>query len=202
MPKTNNPTAKAGLWRFSLRVYRKPGVAGACLGLQDRHGLDINLLLYAAYAAVSGRGAVDARGLAEANRAIEGWRLIVIQPLRQIRRHLKGIAGAVPTRQRVLAAELVAEREAQRRLAELLGPPRKRSPEERRADLTAALDCVARRARPKLAAAGRKAIATIAGGCREEIAQPRRRRVGPLPSPQRRTRPASRPKRSSTRPTE
>ena len=202
MPKTINPIAVAGLWRFSLRVYRKPGMARACLGLQDRHGLDINLLLYAAYAAVSGRGAADRRGMAAANQAIEGWRKLVIQPLRQIRRNLKGNAPAAATRQRILAAELMAEREAQRRLAELLGPPRRRSPEQRRADLTASLDAVAGRARPKLDAAGRKAMAVIARACREEIAQPRRRRVGPLPSPQRRTMPASRPNRSSTRPTE
>jgi uncharacterized protein (TIGR02444 family) len=202
MPKTNNPTARAGLWRFSLRVYRKPGVADACVGLQDRHGLDVNLLLYAAYASVTGRGAIDTQGLRAADLAIEGWRLLIIQPLRQMRRYLKGIAAAAPTRQRILAAELMAEREAQQRLAELLGPTGRRSPEQRRADLTASLEAIARGARPRLGAAGRKAIATILRACRDEIAQPRRRRVGPLASPQRRTRPASRPKRSSTRPTE
>ena len=177
-------------------------MAEACLGLQDRHGLDVNLLLYAAYAALSGRGAVDAQALARANRAIEGWRLHVIQPLRQMRRYLKGLEAAAPTRQRILAAELTAEREAQMRLAELLAPPARRAAEQRRSDLMAALDAAARNARPKLGAAGRKAIATIARVCRAEIAQPRRRRVGPLPSPQRRTKPASRPNRSSTRPTE
>jgi uncharacterized protein (TIGR02444 family) len=202
MRKTNNPTSGAGLWRFSLRVYKRPGVADACLGLQDRHGLDVNLLLYAAYAAVSGRGVIDARAWAAADLAVEGWRLLVIQPLRQVRRYLKGIEAAAPTRRRILAAELVAERQAQMRLAELLGPVGSRSPDQRRADLTAALDVVARQARPKLGPAGRTAIATIARACRSEIAQLRRRRVGPLASPQRRTSPASRPNRSSTRPTE
>ncbi|WP_116475622.1 TIGR02444 family protein [Zobellella maritima] len=36
------PTA---FWQFSLRHYGKPGVARACLGLQDDHGANINLLL-------------------------------------------------------------------------------------------------------------------------------------------------------------
>lgn len=202
MPKTKNPTSGAGLWRFSLRLYRRRGVADACLGLQDRHGIDVNLLLYAAYVAVSGRGAVDARALAAADRTVEGWRLLVLQPLRQVRRHLKGSASATPTRRKILSAELVAEREAQRRLGALLGPPVARSTQERSVDLGVALAAVARRARPKLGSAGCKAIATIARACRAEIAQPRRRRVGPLASPQRRTRPASRPNRSSTRPTE
>ena len=203
MPKTNNPTAKAGLWRFSLRVYRRPGVASVCLRLQDQHGLDINLLLYAAYAAVSGRGAVAARDLVAADRAIAGWRRQVIEPLRRLRRELKGVAAATATRQRVLAAELAAEREAQRLLAVRLGPASKaRPPEQRGADLSAALEAMAGRAQPKLGAGGHKALAIIHRACRAEIAQPRRRRVGPLLSPQRRTRPASKPKRSSTRPTE
>lgn len=202
MPKTKIPTSGAGLWRFSLRLYKRPGVAPACLALQDRHGIDVNLLLYAAYAAVSGRGVVDAGALGAANRAIEGWRLLVILPLRRLRGQLKGTETAAPARKRVLAAELEAEKEAQRRLAELLGPIRNRTPAERRDDLAASLAAVAGRARPRLGSAGRKALATIARACRTEIDQPRRRRVGPLVSPQRRTRPASRPNRSSTRPTE
>ncbi|WP_162914958.1 TIGR02444 family protein [Desertibaculum subflavum] len=201
MPKTKKSTSGAGLWRFSLRLYRRRGVADACLALQDRHGIDVNLLLYAAYAAVSGRGAVDAGALAAANRAIEGWRLLVILPLRRLRGQLKGVATAAPARKRVLAAELEAEKEAQRRLAGLLGPRQDRTPEARRGDLAVALAAVAGRARPKLGTAGRKAIATIARAARAELDQ-RRRRVGPLVSPQRRTRPASRPNRSSTRPTE
>jgi len=33
-------------WDFSLAVYRRPGVAAACLRLQDEAGVDVNLLLY------------------------------------------------------------------------------------------------------------------------------------------------------------
>lgn len=201
MRKTNNPTPGSGLWRFSLRVYRRPGVAAACLLLQDRHGIDVNLMLYAAYVAVSGRGAVDARALAAGERAVRDWGRTVILPLRRLRDQLKGIGVAAPTRRRILAAELEAEKEAQRRLAELLAPAKDRTSKERRTDLTAALAAIAARSRPKLGRAGRKALATITRACSEAIGQPRRRRVGPLASPQRRTRPESRPKRSSTRPT-
>ena len=42
---------KAGaLWRFALAVYQKPGVSDACLLLQDRHGCNVTLLLFAAWA--------------------------------------------------------------------------------------------------------------------------------------------------------
>lgn len=36
-------------WRFSCAVYAAPGVAQACLELQDTHGADVNLLLLAAW---------------------------------------------------------------------------------------------------------------------------------------------------------
>ena len=42
-------------WQFSGAVYAHPGVAEACLDLQDRHGLDVNLLLFCAWAGVQGR---------------------------------------------------------------------------------------------------------------------------------------------------
>ena len=49
---------KAGaLWRFALAVYQKPGVSDACLLLQDRHGCNVPLLLFAAWAGAE-RGVV------------------------------------------------------------------------------------------------------------------------------------------------
>jgi len=45
-PAVTNP-----LWVFSLSVYAWPGVAEACLALQDRHGLEVNFLLAALWLA-------------------------------------------------------------------------------------------------------------------------------------------------------
>ena len=33
-------------WRFSLALYARPGVAEALIALQDRAGLDVNLILF------------------------------------------------------------------------------------------------------------------------------------------------------------
>ncbi|MCG8546534.1 MAG: TIGR02444 family protein, partial [Alphaproteobacteria bacterium] len=33
-------------WNFSLRAYARPGVADACIRLQDRYGVDVNVLFY------------------------------------------------------------------------------------------------------------------------------------------------------------
>ena len=40
---TQEPAGEA-FWRFSLAFYAVPGVAGALIALQDRDGLDVNLL--------------------------------------------------------------------------------------------------------------------------------------------------------------
>ncbi|HEY9550471.1 MAG TPA: TIGR02444 family protein, partial [Kiloniellaceae bacterium] len=42
-------------WQFSGAVYARRGVAEACLALQQRHGLDVNLLLFCAWAGSNGR---------------------------------------------------------------------------------------------------------------------------------------------------
>jgi len=44
-------------WDFSLRLHERPGVPRACLGLQRRYGLDVNLLFFGAGEA-QGRSAV------------------------------------------------------------------------------------------------------------------------------------------------
>lgn len=36
-------------WRFSLAVYAAPGVADECLALQERCGIDVNILLFCAW---------------------------------------------------------------------------------------------------------------------------------------------------------
>ena len=56
-------------WAFSLEVYGRPGVAPACLALQDRHGLDVNLLLFCCWAASQGV-TLDQRTLAAAEEAV------------------------------------------------------------------------------------------------------------------------------------
>ena len=43
------------LARFALKVYASEGVPPACLLLQERAGVDVNLLLFAAYAGAGGQ---------------------------------------------------------------------------------------------------------------------------------------------------
>lgn len=101
-------------WDFSLAVYHRPGVAEACLGLQDRRGLDVNMLLFCCWAG-SVKRRLGPQDMARAAAAVGAWQSDVIGPLRSVRRRLKGLAAAAgpdagALRQTVKDCELEAER--------------------------------------------------------------------------------------------
>lgn len=99
------------LWAWSVAAYARPGVADACLALQDDHGQCVCLLLWAAWA-----GPVDAATLDRAAHIARQWEARALAPLRTARRGMKapadGLADAPRQRLRedVKAAELRAER--------------------------------------------------------------------------------------------
>lgn len=101
-------------WRFSLDRYARPGVAEACLELQDRAGADVNLLMLALWLGSLGRRLNPAEGARLAGLAAD-WQEPIIAPLRAVRRRLKERAGlpwgeALTTwRGRVAEAELAFE---------------------------------------------------------------------------------------------
>ena len=120
-------------WQFSLRFYRQPGVAQACLTLQDEAGIDVNLLLFLLWQATQQRtlSAAEVRTIED---RIRPWREMTVIPLRAVRRALKSPPALVEAgtaeayRSRIKAVELEAERlqqEAMQRLADTgaLGSP-------------------------------------------------------------------------------
>ena len=117
--------AEGAFWRFSKGLYGKPSVAPAVLGLQDRLGADVNLLLYGCWAAMQG-SALDDADIAKADATIQLWREQVVEPLRQVRNRLKrgvppvAIEAGQGLRKRVLDSEIAGEELAQGALAALL----------------------------------------------------------------------------------
>ena len=116
--KAEAPIAEASkqpspFWRFSLRIY--PSVAEACLELQDRFGVDVNVLLFLLWAAHRGRkaGADDVRRIVS---TVERWSGSVVVPLRSVRRFLRSPPAIVDPetaerfRGQVKRIELEAER--------------------------------------------------------------------------------------------
>ncbi len=104
-----------GLPRFAVTVYQIAGAPTASLLLQDRCGVDVNVLLYAAFVGAVRGGSLDAEDVAHAIGRVGAWQTEVVGPLRTLRRRLKAGPAPAPTsatdalRQRVKALELDAE---------------------------------------------------------------------------------------------
>lgn len=83
-------------WDYSVSLYGKPDVADSCIFLQDKYGLDVNLLLLCLWFAASGRGSLDAIEIDDCIRRTSDWREQVIEPLRSIRRACRDRPLGVP----------------------------------------------------------------------------------------------------------
>lgn len=122
--------AGPAFWEFSLEVYARPGVADACLRLQDRLGIDVNLLLFGCWAGIMGGRRLDEAEWARLIAATAPWREDVVAPLRRVRRRLRDISwsrvspdAASVLRSEVGRLELDAERILQQAVATLCPVP-------------------------------------------------------------------------------
>ena len=125
------------LWAFSLAVYSRDGVADECLDLQERLGLDVNILLFAAFIGAVEGMRLESQDIAAANAAVAAWQSEIVRSLRRARRALKPASAEADNslhaansalRAQVKAAELEAERIEQAMLwqwlrTEFAGPP-------------------------------------------------------------------------------
>lgn len=124
--RDNEPDAPSDdFWRYSARLYGRPGVSGECLRLQDDAGVDVNVTLFCCWAGFRvGRrlDTEDIRGLLEATR---DWREGAIRPIRRLRRELKELTGRTEGSGFVYDAikrcELAAEKVKQRLLISAAG---------------------------------------------------------------------------------
>jgi uncharacterized protein (TIGR02444 family) len=118
--KAERPAASGeALWRFSLALYARPGVAEALIALQDRAGCDVNLVLFGLWLGAARGHRLGPAELAAAETAIAPIARDIVGPTRQLRRRLKTdpAADLQALRRRLLALELAAERCVQYRLA-------------------------------------------------------------------------------------
>ena len=76
-------------WEFSLAVYGASGVPAACLDLQERYRIDVNLLLWSIWCGSVGYPAFTVEDLARAESRIGDWHVNVVRHIRWLRQHLK-----------------------------------------------------------------------------------------------------------------
>jgi len=105
------PVSKSPFWRFSVKFYAEPGVAQACIDLQDQAGVDVNILFFLLWNATHNRALSNAE-VADLERNMGAWRDMAVAPLRNVRRALKSPPQAVAPqeaegfRTRIKAVEL------------------------------------------------------------------------------------------------
>ena len=91
----------SAFWDWALAAYDKPGVAEACLSLQDDHGQQTAFLLWAAWASPPDAALADGAELAR------HWEAAILGPVRQSRRALKNSLGPVDDDNRLAVRETV-----------------------------------------------------------------------------------------------
>jgi len=82
--KTTVPVSKSPFWQFSIKFYAVPGVADACIALQDQAQVDVNILFFLLWNATQGR-AFNAADVTEIERRIGPWRTIAVVPIHSSR---------------------------------------------------------------------------------------------------------------------
>ena len=114
-------------WKFSLKIYGGEGVSRACINIQDRHEMDVNLLLLGTWFGASGRGRLSKSQLDAAIGVSRQWNREIVCNLRSIRERLKdGFEGFSANhtdgmRKAVLALEIECEQIEHFALAGALG---------------------------------------------------------------------------------
>lgn len=104
------------LWQFMLAIYARPGVASACLDIQQQCGSDIVLLLTWLYHENAGQQSLGAMEIGALARLVDEWRSRAVLPLRHLRVDLRTGGADMPDearetlRARIKALELGAER--------------------------------------------------------------------------------------------
>jgi uncharacterized protein (TIGR02444 family) len=103
-------------WDFALPLHETKGVGEAVIAMQDRHGVNVNVLLLSCWVGATGRGRLGDEGVRKAIEAAEKWNREVVQQLRNVRRVMRpGIppidkAISDSLRRRILEVEIDCER--------------------------------------------------------------------------------------------
>jgi uncharacterized protein (TIGR02444 family) len=131
---------REGLWDFSVRSYSGPGVAKACLSLQNELGTDVNMLMFCCWAAAQS-GRLDGKLISQAYEFSTAWADAVVLPLRNARTWMKSNGSSARTidtdvfsklRDQIKNTELLSEKLQLQTLESLLAdaPPRDRINED------------------------------------------------------------------------
>ena len=78
-------------WKFSINVYTAPGVADECLALQNKFGVDVNVLLFVAYVGTR-QLIMSIDELHQCTDLVRDWHEQITKQLRHVRTTLKSMS--------------------------------------------------------------------------------------------------------------
>lgn len=108
------PQALQKLRDYAVAIYGRTGVSSSCLHLQDNAQVDVNVLLFAAWAASHGL-ALAGSDIQAAKSSIDLWHTEIVRPLRVVRKRLKQGPAPAPSdstselRKKIQSVEIAAE---------------------------------------------------------------------------------------------
>lgn len=108
-------------WHYSLKLYSKIAVKDACLQLQNYYGVDVNLILFSCWYAVTGQGQISSHQWSLLLSKVATWQRDIVEGLRNIRALLSNfpeLSWASELRKEILMLELVGEHIEQLMLTE------------------------------------------------------------------------------------
>lgn len=82
----------SAFWTFSLAVYGDAAVQRECLDLQDRYGVNVNLLLLCAFVGAVHAKVLSSADVRQAEDVVRGWHSKVVDSLRTARRAIKSFS--------------------------------------------------------------------------------------------------------------
>ena len=114
----NPKCPQTSFWEYSVDYYGRDGASDFLLSLQDRHDLDVNLILLALWTGAEMGILLKKKHFAILDTKAHGWRDNIIRPLRSSRQAIKSFTSmniglADNIYQKIKSAELDAEHVAQ-----------------------------------------------------------------------------------------
>lgn len=108
-------------WVYSCAVYANEEVKAACLRMQDRFGLNVNVLLYCLYLGQQQK-LINQEQFERLACTLSPWHENITRPLRQLRRKIKTHAASdLSVYNKITEAEIASEREEQNLIESALG---------------------------------------------------------------------------------
>ncbi|MGM0689376.1 MAG: TIGR02444 family protein, partial [Bacillota bacterium] len=94
-----------------MNFYNQPPVQEACLELQSRYGIDMDLLFFCLKVGTSGGGKMTRGDISQAMEAVSRWQEDIVRPIRAASRRLESSYKSFPEEKTEMIQKSLAQAE-------------------------------------------------------------------------------------------